>query len=85
MNFLHSEATVGPDNSFVVSLSAQANVKLLDDCNFQNYKAGRKHKYQGGLAKRSPVRLSPPHFGVWHIVVDMGGYSGRVRANIDVV
>ena len=85
MNFLHSEAHIGPENCFVVSLDSQANVLLLDDCNFRNYKSGRRYSYRGGLAKRSPVRMTPPHLGNWHIVVDMGGYSGRVRANIDVV
>ena len=85
MNFLHSKARIGPENCFEVSLSSQANVLLLDDCNFRSYKAGRRYRYQGGLAKRSPVRLSPPHMGNWHVVVDMGGYSGRVRASINVV
>ena len=85
MKFLHSKARIGPDNCFVVALSSQANVMLLDDCNFRNYRAGRRFEYQGGLVKRSPVRLSPPRLDNWHVVVDLGGYAGSVRANIEVI
>ncbi len=84
MNYLHSEAYIGPDNCFLVTLSSQANVMLLDDCNYRNYKAGRRFNYRGGLAKRSPIRMCPPNLANWHIVVDLGGYRGRVRANIKV-
>lgn len=84
MNYLHSEAQIGPDNCFVVSISGQANVLLLDNCNYLNYKSGRSYNYRGGLAKRSPIRLSPPHLGIWHVIIDLGGYSGSVNASIEV-
>jgi hypothetical protein len=38
-----------------VTLTSGANVRLMDSSNFNNYKNGRKHKYYGGLAKRSPL------------------------------
>lgn len=85
MNYLHSEACIGPDNCFLVSLSSQANVMLLDDCNYQNYRAGRRYNYRGGVAKRSPVRMQPPRLGNWHLVIDIGGYAGNVRANVEVI
>lgn len=34
-----------------------ANVRLMDSSNFNNYRNGRNHRYIGGLAKKSPVRL----------------------------
>jgi hypothetical protein len=85
MNFLHSDFHGGPDDVAVVSLDGQANVMLLDDCNFQAYRRGGSYRYIGGLATQSPVRLSPSHVGHWHIVVDLGGYAGHVRAGVHIL
>lgn len=59
-----------------------ANVRLMDSSNFQSYRSGRRHRYIGGHAKRSPVRLQIPRSGHWYVAVDMGGYKGQVRANV---
>lgn len=72
----------------VVEVSLQgsaANVRLMDSSNFSSYKAGRNHRYQGGLAKSSPVRLSIPSSGTWHVTVDMQGLRGTVRSGIRVI
>lgn len=63
-----------------VTLSAGANVRLMDNSNFNAYRNGRAHRYQGGLAKQSPVRLQIPTSGHWHVAVDMQGLRGTVRA-----
>ncbi|MCY3807832.1 MAG: DUF1883 domain-containing protein [Gemmatimonadetes bacterium] len=62
-----------------------ANVRLMDQSHFSNYKAGRQHRYFGGLAKRSPVRLRVPRSGTWHVTVDMQGLRGTVRSDIRVI
>ena len=84
MNFLHSEVTAGSDDTIIVTLDGQANVLLLDDCNFSNYRAGRSYNYSGGWAKASPVRLMPPRQGRWHVIVDLGSYGGHVRVGVRV-
>ena len=68
-----------------VSLSSQANVKLMSSTDFNNYKNGRRHHYYGGLAKASPVRLLVPSDGHWYVTVDLGGYAGNVRASVNVL
>jgi hypothetical protein len=69
-----------------VTLSGSAaNVRLLDHSNFQAYRNGRRHRYIGGLAKRSPVRLQIPKSGHWHTVVDMQGLRGTTRASFRVI
>lgn len=68
-----------------VSLTSGANVRLLDSSNFQRYKRGEKHRYHGGLAKQSPVRLEIPQSGHWHAVVDMQGLRGSTRAGFRVI
>jgi hypothetical protein len=81
MKFLHWDMNAGPVNVIQVELDQQANVLLMDDSNFSSYRSGRSYRYFGGLAKRSPARLVPPHTGRWHVVVDLGGHGGNVRAS----
>lgn len=59
-----------------------ANVRLMDSSNFNNYRSRRKHRYQGGLVKRSPYKLQIPRSGNWHITVDMAGLRGTVKSSI---
>ena len=62
-----------------------ANVRLMDTSNFNNYKAGRQHRYYGGLAQASPVRLTVPRAGTWHVTVDMQGLQGTTRSSLRVI
>ena len=62
-----------------------ANIRLMDSSNFSSYKGGRQHRYQGGLAKQSPVHLQIPHSGHWHITVDMQGLRGTVQSSVRVL
>lgn len=85
MNFLHSEFQGDSNKVAVVTLDHQANIMLLDDPNFAAYKRGARFKYYGGWATKSPVQLSPPHYGHWHVVIDLGGDAGRVRAAVRII
>lgn len=70
----------------VVTLQGNAaNVRLLDGSNFSNYRARRAHRYAGGLARQSPVRLGVPHSGTWHVAIDMQGLRGSVRSGVQVI
>lgn len=68
-----------------VTLTSGANVRLLDSANFSKYKRGEGHRYIGGLARTSPVRLTIPTSGHWHAVVDMQGLRGSTRAGFRVI
>lgn len=85
MNYLHQELTAGPDDRVEVLIDAQANVMLLDDANFDLYSRNQPFRYHGGHAERSPFVLVPPTRGRWHVVVDLGGYPGRVRAGVKLI
>jgi len=74
-----------PDEAVKVILDKQANVRFLDELNFNNYKNGKKHTYFGGQAKSSPIHIKPPSSGHWHLVIDLGGYPGSVRASVNTV
>lgn len=85
MDFLHYDVNTGADDVIVVSLDRQANVLLLDDINFSAYRSGRSFHYRGGWMKQSPVHVPPPHSGRWHVVVDLAGRAGTVKAGVNVI
>ena len=84
-NYLHHEFDLSANDTVEVTLDNRANVRLLDDTNFLLYKNGKHHRYYGGLAKTSPFRIAAPRAGHWHVVIDLGGYAGTVRASASVL
>ena len=86
MEFLHSQVATGSDNAIVVSLDGHAaNVMVMDSSNFSSYQRGSRFRYYGGHYTRSPAVIRPPLSGNWHVVIDLGGRGGQVRANVRVV
>jgi hypothetical protein len=85
MKFLDYDVRAAAGDTVVVELDRQANVRLLDSTNFSRYRRGERHEFFGGLATASPVRLTVPRNGHWHVVVDLGGYAGSVHASVAVV
>lgn len=87
MNFTHYKLGQCERGERVqVTLSGNAaNVRLMDNSNFQNYKNGRKHRYVGGLAKKSPINLEIPSSGTWHVAVDLQGLGGNVKSSIKML
>ena len=85
MKFLHYEFNLGSDDAVEVRLDKQANVRMLDGPNFEQFRRGQPHTFFGGLATVSPVLLRPPHAGHWHVVIDLGGYAGTVSTSACVV
>jgi hypothetical protein len=86
MNFQHYDlGHRSKGETVVVTLSGSAaNVRLMDSSNFQSYRNWRNHRYYGGLAKSSPVRLCVPNSGHWHVTVDLQGLRGTVRSGVRV-
>ena len=85
MNYLHYEFDLNTGDTVEVILENHANVRLMDDANFALYREGKKHRAIGGYAKTSPIHLAAPSAGHWHLVVDLGGYAGTVRATAHVL
>ena len=74
MNFLHYDLGHRSAGEVVeVTLTRGANIKLMTSSEFSNYKNGRRHRFIGGLAKRSPINLQIPNSGRWIVAVDMQG------------
>lgn len=85
MKYLHYSINASEGATVQVTLDKQANVRLLDSVNYQRYQSGEQHRYFGGLAKTSPIRLQVPQTGIWHVVIDLGGYAGTVRASVKII
>ena len=83
MNFLQFDLGNRTSGEIVeITLTSGANVRLMTSSEFSNYKNGRSHRYIGGLAKQSPIRLQIPNSGHWYVVVDMQGLQGSTRASV---
>ena len=83
MKFIHKDLGQRKKGEIVeITLTRGANVRLMDNVNFTSYKNGRKHRYIGGLAKKSPIRFGIPRSGHWHITIDMQGLKGTTRASV---
>ncbi|MGG6897945.1 MULTISPECIES: DUF1883 domain-containing protein [Rhizobium] len=68
-----------------ITLSAIANVRLMNGSNFERFTETLKHQFLGGVAKKSPIRLAIPEFGHWHVVVDMEGHNGLAESSVKIV
>lgn len=86
MNFTHYDLGQKTRGTVVeVTLTKGANVRLMNTSDFNNYKAGRRHRYIGGLVKRSPYRLQIPSTGRWHVTVDVAGLRDGTRSSIRIL
>ena len=85
MDFLHKEFDLSAGDIVEVTLDHAANVQLLDPSNYQAYRSGRQYRYHGGYVTASPFRLEAPQPGHWHLVIDLGGNAGTVRASVRVL
>lgn len=86
MKFIHNDLGQRKSGEIVeVVLSAAANVRLMNNSDFQNYRNGRRHRYHGGLVKQSPFRMQIPSTGRWHLTVDMLGLRGSVKASTRIL
>ena len=87
MNFTHYKfGSLSRGQIIEVTLQGSAaNVRLMKSQDFAHFQHGRRHKYFGGLVKRSPHRFVVPSAGQWHVTVDMAGLRGNVRSAVRVL
>jgi Domain of unknown function (DUF1883)/TIR domain len=86
MQFIHNDLGQRQGGDVVeVKLTSGANVRLMDASNFNAYRNGRPHRFVGGLARQTPIRLQIPNSGHWHVAIDMQGLRGRTSAQVQVI
>jgi len=82
---LHKRLFLRSGDAVEVDVGADANVVLMDDSEYANYRAGRSYRYQGGFFTEFPATIVPPHSGYWNVVLDLGMKHGKVRHTIRVL
>jgi len=86
LQFIHNDLGQRTRGEIIqVTLTSGANVRLMNTSDFNNYKNGRRHKYIGGLVKRSPYRMQIPSSGRWHVAVDTQGLRNGTKASIQIL
>jgi len=85
VEFLHYPVRVTPKDVVNISLSGKANVLFLDDLNYKKYVIGKPFNFRGGLSVKPKVRFTPAYKGLWHVVIDMKGLEGTVKAVVDIM
>lgn len=85
MNHLNYEFDASEGDVAEITLDRAANVMLMDPAGYDDYVQGRTYRYEGGYSTKSPVRLDVPKSGHWHVVVDLGGGAGQVRAFLNLL
>lgn len=85
MEYLSREITARAGALVEVTLDRQANVRLMDPSNYLQFQRGQEHRYLGGQATASPVRLQVPSSGSWYLVIDLGGAGGNLHHGVRVI
>jgi hypothetical protein len=84
--YIHSELGERKAGEIVeITLTNGANVRLMDAENFLAYKEGLQYRFVGGLFLESPVRISMPSTGYWHVTIDMDGLKGSTSATTKIL
>ncbi|GGO42392.1 DUF1883 domain-containing protein [Streptomyces lasiicapitis] len=71
-------------STVIVTLRNQANVQVMTRSEYSKYKSGKSYRYLGGRVARSPHQITIPSNGQWVVAIDLGGYSGRISASVQV-
>ncbi len=84
-NFIHTREYLEGGDVVIVDCSHQCNIRLMDDPNFNSFRANRRHNYYGGFYKMFPARIVVPHTGNWNVTIDLGGGRANIRYNIEYI
>jgi len=86
MKYLHRILKAKKGTYIKVHFSEPTKVLLLGDYQYKNYKEHRTYDYRGGQLTKSPQQFEIPNDGLWHVVVERGGYYNpkNITAGVEV-
>ncbi len=85
MHYLHYQVEVGKFDLVQVKLNMQAFLRLMGDEDYEKYRFGDEYHFHGGMATVSPANIQAPHKGSWHLVIDLGGKEGDLKATVNIL
>lgn len=68
-----------------VSLNVVNNVRLMTSGNYQRFTEMLDFKYLGGVAKKSPLRVTIPETSHWHLIVDCEGHHTLAESAVKML
>lgn len=68
-----------------VSLNAVNNVRLMTSGNYQRFTEMLDFKFMGGVAKKSPLRVTIPETSHWHLIVDCEGHHALAESSVKML
>jgi hypothetical protein len=87
MKYLHRFFKAKKGTHVKVHFDQPTRVLLIGDYNYRQYKEHRTFSYHGGLLDDSPHEFRVPSDGIWHVVIERGGYYNpkNIHASVEVV
>ena len=82
---LYDLGSVSAGKIVEVILGYAANVRIMDSSNYSSFKAGRNARFIGGYVTRTPYKVTLPNSAHWYVVIDLGGYAGKVKSAVRVL
>ena len=84
MDFIHYQVQAGPNQLIQVRLNDTANVRVLDNVDYNKYLRGSSDIGTSSLVETGVFEYRPHRSGLWHVIVDLNGISGQVTAKVEV-
>lgn len=75
----------GPGQSIVITITRSVAVKIMDQENYDLYKADEDCKAFSGRLTSSPYRFKLPQESDWHVVINPSTYSGTAEFNVRLI
>lgn len=85
VDHLHQQFEAISGDVLEVRISRPAWVRVLDSGQYESFLRHGPYRYHGGFFERSPVQIPIPRSGPWHLVVDLGGGTGKVQADMRIL
>jgi hypothetical protein len=87
MKYLHQILKLKKGTHIRVHFSQPSKVLLLTSSNYLLYKNHVTYTYYGGVLEQSPYDFEVPSDGVWHVVVERGGYFNpkNIEASVNIL
>ena len=87
MKYLHRVFKAKKGTRVVINISEPTRVMLLGDYNYKKYKEHKTYSYRGGMIEEKSHEFEIPNDGLWHVVIEKGGYFAPkpIVASVDII
>lgn len=86
MKYLHRVFKAKKGTHVVVQISEPTRVLLIGDYQYKQYKEHKTFSYRGGMVEGNTQEFTIPNDGLWHVVIEKGGYFDPrpIKASVEI-